>query len=110
MCMENKPKVKCPKCGDENVVIQNRGYSLIQGLLLGVLLVFLDWVYTIAVNINAYAVMNEYGQSGFALGLIIKSIPIFIFGLLLGLIGNNKLVARCLKCGNKFDPSKGITS
>lgn len=108
--MENKPKVKCPKCGDENVIIQNRGYSLIQGLIIGVVLVALDWIYTIAVNSSAFTAMDEYGQSGFALGLILKSIPIFLFGLLLGLIGKNRLVARCLKCGNKFDPSEGITN
>ena len=53
--------------------------------------------------------MDEAGQVGFVVGLLLKSVPLFIFGLLLGLIGKNKLVARCLKCKYKFDPSKGIT-
>ncbi len=107
--MENQVKVKCPKCGSENVVVQNRGYSFLQGFALGILLVFLDWVYTIVSNSAAYSAMDEAGQVGFVVGLLLKSVPLFIFGLLLGLIGKNKLVARCLKCKYKFDPSKGIT-
>lgn len=75
---------------------------------MGILLVLLDWVYTLASVGDAYSNMGEYGQTGFALGLFLKSIPIFLIGLLLGFIGKNKLVARCLKCKNKFDPADGI--
>ena len=108
MNMESQAKVKCPRCGSENVIIQNRGYSFGRGLFWGILLVFLDWLYTIFSNSEAYSAMDDAGQYGFAAGLLIKAVPIFIFGLLLGLIGKNKLVARCLKCKNKFDPSTGI--
>ena len=106
--MENQAKVKCPRCGSENVIVQNRGYSFGQGLLLGVLLVLLDWGYTIFKSSSEYAALDEAGQYGFVAGLLISAVPIFLFGLLLGLIGKNKLVARCLKCKNKFDPSVGI--
>ena len=106
--MNNQAKVKCPRCGSENVIVQNRGYSFGLGLGLGILLVLLDWLYTIFRNSSAYSAMDEAGQFGFAAGLLIKAVPIFLFGLMLGLIGKNKLVARCLKCKNKFDPSEGI--
>lgn len=75
---------------------------------MGILLVFLDWVYTLISAGDAYSNMGEYGQMGFALGLLLKAVPIFLIGLLLGFIGKNKLVARCLKCKNKFDPADGI--
>ena len=106
--MENQANVKCPRCGSENVIVQNRGYSFLQGLVIGVLLVIVDWVYTIYSAGGDYSALDDAGQAGFALGLLIKSVPIFIFGLLLGLVGKNKLVARCLKCKNKFDPSQGV--
>lgn len=103
--MENQSNVQCPNCGSTNVVVHTRGYSFIQGLILGVVLVLLDWAYTIFTNASAFQAMDEYGQTGFTIGLLLKSVPIFIFGLLLGLIGKNKLVARCLKCKHKFDPT-----
>lgn len=106
--MDNQVKVKCPRCGSENVIVQNRGYSFGQGVLLGVLCVLLDWLYTIFRNADAFSQMDEAGQFGFTFGLLIKAVPIFLFGLLMGLIGKNKLVARCIKCKNKFDPSSGI--
>lgn len=106
--MESTPNVKCPRCGSENVIIQNRGYSFSQGLGIASLLVVAEWVYTIYINRHAYSALDEYGQYGFVIGLLIKSAVIFIAGLLFGLIGKNKLVARCLKCKSRFDPAAGI--
>ena len=106
--METSVKIECPKCGSENVIVQKRGYSFLQGFSIGVLLVLADWFYTVYVNSAAYSAMDEAGQVGFVMGLLLKAIPLFILGLLLGLIGKNKLVARCLKCKFKFDPSRGI--
>ena len=102
-------KVKCPSCGSENVVVQKRGYSFGRGLLFGVLLIILDWLFTIFNNSEAYSAMDSAGQTGFIIGLMLKAVPLFILGLLLGLIGKNKLVATCLKCKHKFDPSEGIS-
>lgn len=104
--MENQ--VECPKCGSANVVVQKRGYSFLQGFLIGLVLVVLDFFYSVYVNATDYQAMDEFGQSGFVVGLLIKLVLLFILGLILGLIGRNKLVARCLKCKNKFDPSIGI--
>lgn len=106
--MENQAKVQCPRCGSQNVIIQKRGYSFGRGIIWGVLLVILDWLYTIFSHSSEYSAMDDAGQFGFAAGLLMKAVPIFIIGLLFGLIGKNKLVARCLKCKNKFDPSLGI--
>lgn len=100
--------VECPRCGSTNVIVQNRGYSFLQGFLIGVVLVVLDFFYTVYINAEDYQALDKYGQTGFVAGLMIKLVLIFIFGLILGLIGKNKLVARCLKCKNKFDPSIGI--
>ena len=107
--METSLNIKCPKCGSENVYVQKRGYSFLLGLSIGIALVLLDWIYSIYSNSAAYSSLDEAGQMGFVLGLIIESIPIFIIGLLFGLVGKNKLVARCLKCKHVFDPSRGIT-
>lgn len=106
--METSVKIECPKCGSENVIVQKRGYSFLQGFSIGIILVLADWFYTVYVNSAAYSAMDEAGQVGFVMGLLLKAIPLFILGLLLGLIGKNKLVARCLKCKYKFDPSRGI--
>ncbi len=106
--METQTKIKCPKCGSENVVVQNRGYSFGQGFAIGVALILLYWIYTIFSNSSEYSAMDNAGQTGFVVGLMIKAVPLFIIGLLCGLIGKNKLVARCLKCKNKFDPSAGV--
>lgn len=106
--MENQVKVKCPRCGGTNVIVHNRGYSLLQGIVLAVVLVLVDWVFTL-VGVD-YEGMSDAGQTGFVLGLLVKGVPIFLFGLLLGLIGKNKLVARCLNCKNKFDPALGVAA
>ncbi len=106
--MDANPKVKCPRCGSENVVVQNRGYSFLQGFILAVVLVIVYWLYSV-LGSDTFSGLDEYGQTGYVAGLLIQSVPIFLFGLLLGLIGKNKLVARCLKCKNKFDPSQGVS-
>lgn len=106
--MENQVAIKCPKCGSQNVVIQKRGYSFLQGFLIGVVFVFLDLIYSVFINASDYQAMDEFGKTGFAAGLLLKLVLIFILGLVLGTIGKNKLIARCLKCKNKFDPSVGI--
>lgn len=106
--MDNKANVKCPRCGNENVIIQNRGYSFSLGLGVSCLLIIADWIYTIGSNSAAFNAMDEAGQFGFTAGLLLKSVFIFFFGLFFGLIGKNKLVARCLNCKHKFDPALGI--
>lgn len=106
--MNTNAQVKCPRCGSENVVVQNRGYSFLQGFLLAVVLVIVYWLYSV-LGSDTFSNLDEYGQTGYVAGLLIQSVPIFLFGLLLGLIGKNKLVARCLKCKNKFDPSQGVS-
>ena len=106
--MNNQAKVKCPRCGSVNVIIQNRGYSFLQGFACGVGLVIVDFFYTAISQGEDFQALDEYGQFGFAGGLLLKLVFVFIFGMLLGLIGKNKLVARCLKCKNRFDPSIGI--
>ena len=106
--METSTKVTCPKCGSSNVVVQNRGYSFLQGFIIAVVLVIAYWIISVFGS-DTFSSLDEYGQTGYVAGLLIQSVPIFIIGLLLGLIGKNQLVARCLKCKHKFDPSEGIS-
>lgn len=101
-------KVKCPNCGSENVVVQKRGYSFGRGLLFGVILVIAFWLVSV-LGSDTFSNLDEYGQYGYTAGLLIQSVPVFIIGLLLGLIGKNKMVAHCLKCKHKFDPAEGIS-
>lgn len=107
--MEQQPKVKCPRCGSENVIIQNRGYSLMLGIGISCMLVVAEWIYTIYVNRHSYGALDDAGQFGFTVGLLLKSVVIFFLGLFTGHIGKNKLVARCLKCKCNFDPALGIS-
>ena len=106
--MENQAKVKCPKCGSENVVIQKRGYSLLGGILWGVLFVIVYFFYTAFAHGSTFSALDEAGQTGYAFGMLLTMVPLFLFGLLFGLIGKNDLVATSLKCGKKFDPKKGV--
>mgnify|MGYP002624824305 CR=1 FL=1 len=106
--MEPSEKIKCPNCGSENVVIQKRGYSFGRGLLFGVLLVVAFWLVSV-LGSDTFSSLDEYGQYGYTAGLLLQSVPVFIIGLLFGLSGKNKLVAQCLKCKCKFDPSAGIS-
>ena len=106
--METQANIKCPKCGSENVVIVKRGYSLLGGIVWGILFVFLYFMYTVINDGATFSSLSEAGQAGYATGMFLIMIPLFLLGLFFGLIGKNELVATCLKCGKKFDPKKGL--
>ena len=92
----SQAKVKCPKCGSDNVIIHTRGYSFFNGLQVGIALVIIYWAITIFS-------LEGHVDEVYVAGMLFKTLLIFLFSLLFGFVGKNKLKGRCLDCKKEFN-------
>ena len=96
----SRPKVSCPNCGSDNVLVMKRGYSLGLGLV-GMVVFFIGYMIIWIVSTD-YASQDATTQ-GLMVSLAERQFIIAgLLGLLVVLIGKNKLKGKCVDCKKKF--------